>query len=142
VLAPCAIATARGWPPAAAGWNALVGGAPGAASLGFPRQDGGEGAAGVLAAVSDRARPGARILWVGVSPEAVKAWAAAGALRADLASAGDGRSADLAVVAVDGTDRDAEHRARAGLRADRPVAGAYVDEVPVAFVYARAGAWR
>jgi len=142
VLVPCALVTLGERPAAAAGWNALAGGVPGAASLGFPRQDGGEGAAGVLAALSARARPGARVLWVGVAPEGVKAWAAAGRLRADLTVAATAASADLAVVALDGGSRDAEHLARAALRADRPVAGVYLDEVPLALVYARAGAWR
>jgi len=95
----------------------------------------------VLADVAARARPGAKVRFVGVAPEAVRAWAARGLLRADVEVVDDD-AADLAVVAVDGGSRDAEYRARAALRADRPVAGVYVDEVPLAFVYARAGAWR
>jgi hypothetical protein len=142
VLLPCAVVTALDGPPATAGWNVLVGGVAGAASRGFPRQDGGEGAAGVLDTLSARARPGARVLWVGVAPEAVEAWVGWGRLRGDLAVADGAATADLAVVALDGGSRDAEHRARAALRADRPVAGAYRDEVPLALVYARAGAWR
>ena len=56
--------------------------------------------------------------------------------------AGPKQSRDLLPRPLDGGSRDAEHRARAALRTDRPVAGAYVDEVPLAFVYSRAGAWR
>jgi hypothetical protein len=142
VILPCVIVTASGWPTATMGWNALAGGAPGAAARGFPRQDGGEGAAGILWAVSARTRPGASVFWVGVSHEAVKAWAASGRLRADLAVAESAATADIAVVALAGGSRDDEYRVRAALRADRPVTGAYLDEVPVALVYARAGAWR
>jgi hypothetical protein len=45
-------------------------------------------------------------------------------------------------VAVEGGERDAEYRAWSALRTARPVAGVYMDEVPLAFVYARAGAWQ
>jgi len=140
-LAPGAIAAARARPLTSA-WSELAGGAPGAASRGLPRQDGGEGARAALADVAARARPGARIRFVGVAPEAVRAWAARGLLRPDLAVADGDDEADVAVVAVDGGSRDAEYQTRAALRADRPVAGVYVDEVPLALVYARAGAWR
>ena len=139
-LLPGSVAVSRARPLASA-WSELAGGAPGAVSLGLPRQDGGEGARGVLADVAARARPGAKVRFVGVAPEAVRAWAARRLLRADVEVVDDD-AADLAVVAVDGGSRDAEYRARAALRADRPVAGVYVDEVPLAFVYARAGAWR
>jgi len=140
-LVPAGIATVRERPGSAA-WNELAGGAAGAASLGLPRQTGGEGAAGVLAALADRARPGARVLWLGVAPEAVREWRRAGLVRPDLGTATSPEDADLAIVPLDGGSRDAEYRVQAALRTDRPVAGFYVDEVPLAVVYSRPGAWR
>jgi hypothetical protein len=46
------------------------------------------------------------------------------------------------VVTIDGAGRDDEYRAWAAFRTARPVAGVYVDEVPLAFVYAAPGGWR
>jgi hypothetical protein len=92
--------------------------------------------------VNARARPGARIWWPGVSPQAVGAYVRDGRLRADLGSAAGPEQADVAVVALDGVSRDAEYRAWAALRTARPSAGIYRDEVPLALVYARPGAWR
>jgi hypothetical protein len=77
-----------------------------------------------------------------VSPAALEAYARDGRLRADLAAAAAPEEADLAVVALDGASRDAEYRAWAALRTARPAAGVYRDEVPLALVYARPGAWR
>jgi len=142
VLYPGLRATVSSFPLGTAAWNELLGGAPGAASAGLPRQDGGDAVAGLLAEVNARARPGARIWWPGVSPEAIGAYVRDGRLRADLASAAGPEQADVAVVALDGASRDAEYRAWAALRTARPSAGVYRDEVPLALVYARPGAWR
>jgi len=142
LLWPGAWQVARCWPEAAASWGELAGGAPGAASLGMQRQDGGEGAAALLAELDARARPGARVLFVGPAASALRVEASDGRLRPDLALAVDPAGADLAVVALDGGSRDAEYQVWAAFRSDRPVAGAFLDEVPLAFVYARAGAWR
>jgi hypothetical protein len=46
------------------------------------------------------------------------------------------------VLTLDGGSRDAEYRAWAAFRTARPVAGVYLDEVPLALAYARPGAWR
>ncbi|MFO0582093.1 MAG: hypothetical protein U0229_07475 [Anaeromyxobacter sp.] len=140
-LVPAGLAALRDAPGTAA-WNELAGGATGAATRGLPRQAGGEGAAGVLEALALRARPGARVAFLGVAPEAVRAWTRAGLVRSDLSIVPGAEEADLAVVPLDGAGRDAEYRVLAALRSDRPVAGFYVDEVPLAVVYARAGAWR
>ena len=142
VLYPGLRAAVVAFPDGAAAWNELVGGAAGAASRGLRRQDGGEAAAALLAAVNARAVPGARIWWPGVAPEAVALYARDGLLRYDLRLAAGPAEADLAVVPLDGGSRDAEYRAWSALRTARPAAGVYADEVPIAFVYARPGAWR
>jgi hypothetical protein len=142
VLYPGLRATVVAWPRGASAWNELSGGAPGAASRGLPRQDGGEAVAEVLAALNERARPGARIWWPRTPPSAVRLYARDGRLRGDLVLAAGPEDADLAVVALDGTGRDAEYRAWAALRTARPALGVYLDEVPLALVYARPGAWR
>ena len=92
--------------------------------------------------IDARARPGARIWWPGVSAGAVAAYVRDERLRPDLAVASGPDDADLAVVALDGGSRDDEYRAWAALRTARPAAGVYRDEVPLALVYVRPGAWR
>ena len=142
VLWPAVRATAHFHPSGASAWGELAGGAPGAATLGLPRQDGGDGVARVLAAVNARAREGARVFWPSIAPAALRAFARDGRLRADLAVAPGPEEADLAVVPVDAAGRDAEYRTWAAFGTARPVAGAYLDEVPLALVYARPGAWQ
>jgi hypothetical protein len=142
VLWPALRATAHAQPAGASAWNELAGGAPGAATLGLPRQDGGEAAVRLLDAVNARAREGARVWWPTSSPAAIRCLALDGRLRADLTPADGPEDADLAVVTLDVAGRDAEYRTWAAFRTARPVAGAYVDEVPLAFAYARPGAWR
>ena len=143
-LYPGLRAAVHAFPTGASTWSELAGGAPGAASLGLPRQDGGEASAVAAAAVSAHAVPGARIWWPRAAPAAVRLLALDGRLRPDLAVSDDPETADVVVVPLDGggTDRDDEYRAWAALRTARPEAGLYLDEVPLAFVYARAGAWR
>jgi hypothetical protein len=142
VVWPGVRAGAHFHPAGASAWNELAGGAPGAATRGRPRQDGGEAAILVLDALNARAREGARVYWPTAAPAAVRALARDGLLRPDLAAVDAPEDADLAVVTLDGASRDAEYRVWSAFRTARPAAGAYVDEVPVAFVYARAGAWR
>ncbi|HEY6004735.1 MAG TPA: hypothetical protein VIV57_17805, partial [Anaeromyxobacter sp.] len=142
VLYPGLRSTVRAFPDGAAAWNELVGGAAGAASRGLRRQDGGEAAAALLPAVNERAAAGARVWWPNVSREAVALYARDGLLRRDLALAASPEEADLAIVTLDGGSRDAEYRAWAALRTARPSSGIYADEVPLAFAYARPGAWR
>jgi hypothetical protein len=142
VLWPGVRAAAHFHPAGASAWNELAGGAPGAATLGRRRQDGGEGAILLLEALNARAREGARVYWPTSSPAAVRALARDGRLRADLAAVETPEEADLAVVTLDGGSRDAEYRIWSAFRTARPAAGAYLDEVPLAFVYARPGAWR
>ncbi len=142
VLYPALRATAHAFPAGSSAWNELAGGAPGAASLEMRRQDGGEAAAALLPDVAQRARPGARVWWAGVAPSAVRLYARDGRLRPDLVTAASPDDADLAVVTLDGASRDAEYQVWSAFRTARPAAGAYLDEVPLAFVYARPGAWR
>jgi hypothetical protein len=142
VLYPALRASIHHFPHGAAAWNELAGGAPGAAARGLPRQAGGEAAAAALPEIAAHARPGARIWWAGVAPEAVGVYARDGRLRGDLALASSPEDADLVVATLDGGPRDAEYAGWSALRTARPVAAVYVDEVPLVFVYARAGGWR
>ncbi len=142
VLWPAVRAELHFHPAGSSAWNELAGGAPGAAALGMSRQDGGEAVASLLDALAARAPQGARVYWPSTAPAAVRAFARDGRLRPDLAVAGGPGDADLAVVALDGGSRDAEYRTWSSFRTARPAAGAYLDEVPLAFVYARPGAWR
>ncbi|GAO01640.1 hypothetical protein PSR1_00497 [Anaeromyxobacter sp. PSR-1] len=96
----------------------------------------------MLDALAARARPGARVYWPRTAEAAVEVYARDGRLRADLRRAEAPEDADVAVVAVDGAARDAEYRTWAAFRDARPVAGAFLDEVPLVLVYARPGAWR
>jgi hypothetical protein len=106
------------------------------------RQDGGDAAAALLDALNARAPEGARVYWPSTAPAAVRAFARDGRLRPDLVAAASPEDADLAVVTLDGASRDPEYRVWSAFRTARPAAGAYLDEVPLAFVYARPGAWR
>jgi hypothetical protein len=142
VLWPGLRAAAHFHPAGSSAWNEIAGGAPGAATLGMTRQDGGEAAAAVLDDLNARARPGARVYWATSAPAAVRAYARDGRLRPDLAIAASAEEADVAVVTLDGAGRDAEYRVWSAFRTSRPAAGAYLDEVPLALVYARPGAWR
>lgn len=142
VIAPGAWAAARAFPLGASAWNELAGGAPGAAARGLPRQDGGEAMLALLAEVNARALPGARVLFARIPPAAVALYARDGFIRSDLAVATGPEDADLAVVWLDGGSRDEEYQSWGALRTDRPAAGVYRDEVPLAFVYAREGSWR
>jgi hypothetical protein len=141
-LWPALRTTVHFFPSGSAAWNELAGGAPGAASAGLPRQEGGEAAARLVEIVVERARPGARVYWPTSSPAAVRALARDGRLRADLALASAPEEADVAIVTLDGAGRDGEYRAWSAFRTSRPVSGVYVDEVPLGFVYAAPGAWR
>jgi hypothetical protein len=141
-LWPAARATIHHFPHGAAAWNELAGGTPGAASLGMQRQDGGEATRAALPVLAAHARPGARIWWPGTAPEAVRAYRHDGRLRPDLLDAAGPEEADLVVVPLDGGSRAAEYRAWTELRTARPAAGVFLDEVPLAWVYARPGAWR
>jgi hypothetical protein len=142
VLWPAMRQTVRAWPSGAAAWGELAGGAPGAASLGMQRQDGGEASQLMLAEVSARARSGARVLLAGVPPTAVRLHLADGRLRPDLVPVETPADADIAVVPLDGGSRDLEYQVWSAFRTARPSAGAFLDEVPLVLVYARPGAWR
>ncbi len=142
VLWPAVRATAHAHSAGGSGWNELAGGLPGAATLGLPRQDGGEAAIRLVDAVNARAREGARVWWPTSSPAAIRALVRDRRLRPDLFAADGPEDADVAVVTLDGGGRDPEYRVWAAFRTARPVAGAYLDEVPLALAYARPGAWR
>lgn len=141
VLAPGIAASVRAFPELGASWGELAGATPGAATLGLPRHDG-EAAAALLRQLSDHARPGARVHWIGVPPAALAVYARDGRLRADLAAAAAPEEADLAVVALTGGSRADEYRAWSALRTSTPAAAAFLDEVPLAWIYVRPGAWR
>jgi hypothetical protein len=135
------VATAHAWPTPGAAWGELVGGAPGAASLGLPRQDG-EAAAALLDTVASRAPPGARVHLAGLEPHTLTVYRALGRLRPDLLPAATADEADVAVVPLTGGSRAAEYQVWAAFGTATPAEGTFLDEVPLAWVYARPGAWR
>jgi hypothetical protein len=141
-VAPGARALLHAWPHGALALGAQGGGMPGTASRAWPRQRGGEAAAGVLAVLGERAVPGARVHWAGASRLAVQAWQRDGRLRADFAWAELPEEADLAVAQPGPGSADEEYRIWSAFRTARPVHGLFADEVPLVLVYARPGAWR
>lgn len=140
-LYPAVRATARTWRHGAAAWSEWVGLAPGAASLGLPRCA--EGAGTTLAAeLSERAAEGQRVWFSGLPVRAAETLRHDGLLRADLRVAASPADADLAVVEIDDARRDVEYQVWTAFETARPVAAVRLDEVPLAHVYARPGAWR
>jgi len=141
VLAPGLVAAGRSYPLLSASWGELAGGTPGAATLGLPRQDGGA-VASLLREIAVHARPGARIYWAAVPAAALRTYGQDGRIRPDITVAQDPADADLAVVPLPGGNRQEEYRVWAAFRTSAPVSGTFLDEVPLAWVYARPGAWR
>jgi hypothetical protein len=141
VLAPAVAASVHAYPHLGSTWGELAGGAPGAATLGLARHDG-EAVVSLLGEISDRARPGARVHWGSIPEAALAVYVADGRLRPDLVRVASPGEADLALVPVAGRPRDEEYRVWAALRTSTPAAGAFLDEVPLVWVYARPGAWR
>jgi 4-amino-4-deoxy-L-arabinose transferase-like glycosyltransferase len=141
-LLPAAWQVVHFHPFGTAAWNELAGGAPGAATMGMQRQFWGESAAAVLPALNAHAAPGARVWFQETTDLAARAYQRDGLLRPDLAIATGPEDADISVWQHHLEFRDREFRTWTAFGNARPVAGAYLDEVPLAQVYARPGAWR
>jgi hypothetical protein len=140
-LLPGLTAAVHAWPDLGASWGELAGGTPGAASRGLPRNHG-ELSPQLLEEISARARTGARVRWAATPPAALAVHAADGRVRPDLAVAASLDDCDIAVVPMSGGSRQDEFQVWAALGTRSPVAGVFLDEVPLAWVYARPGAWR
>jgi hypothetical protein len=140
-LYPALRATVRAFPHGASAWSEWVGGAPGAASLGLPRLASGAGAT-LLDEIRERASAGQRIWWPGLPVAVLEGLRRDGRLRPDLRIATSPAEADLAVIEHDDARRDLEYQVWTAFETARPVAGAQLDEVPLASIYARPGAWR
>jgi hypothetical protein len=141
-LAPAAWQTAHVHPFGTAAWNELAGGAPGAATLGMQRQFWGDATVAVLPAVNRHAAPGSRVWFQETTALAARQYQREGRLRPDLVVASGPEDADISIWQYHQEFRDREFRTWTEFRTTRPVAGAYLDEVPLAQVYARPGAWR
>ncbi len=141
-LVPAAWSVAHVHPFGTAAYNEIAGGAGGAASLGMQRQFWGDDMVAVLPALNEHAAPDARVWYQEASLDAVRAYQRDGRLRADLRWADGPGSADLSVYHYHQEFRDKEFATWSQFRTARPVAGAYLDEVPLIQVYARPGAWR
>ena len=141
-LAPAAWQVAHAHPFGSAAWNEIAGGAPGAASMGMQRQFWGDDLVAVLPALNAHAMPGARVWFQEATTLAVKQHQRDGKLRPDLLVASGPEDADISIWQYHQEFRDREFRTWTEFRTARPVAGAYVDEVPLVQVYARPGAWR
>jgi len=141
-LAPAAWQVARTHPFGTAAWNEIAGGAPGAASMGMQRQFWGDDLVAVLPELNAHAVPGARVWFQEATTLAVKQHQRDGKLRPDLLVASGPEDADISIWQYHQEFRDREFRTWTEFRTARPVAGAYLDEVPLVQVYARPGAWR
>jgi 4-amino-4-deoxy-L-arabinose transferase-like glycosyltransferase len=141
-LAPAAWQVAHVHPFGTAAWNEIAGGAPGAASMGMQRQFWGDDLVAVLPALNAHAVPGARVWFQEATSLAAKQYQRDGKLRPDLAIASGPEDADVSIWQYHQEFRDREFRTWTEFRNARPVAGAYLDEVPLVQVYARPGAWR
>ena len=141
-LAPAAWQVAHGHPFGTAAWNEIAGGAPGAATMGMQRQFWGDAAVAVLPAVNTHAAPGSRVWFQETTALAALQYRRDGRLRPDLAVASGPEDADISIWQYHQEFRDREFRTWTEFRTTRPVAGAYLDEVPLVQVYARPGAWR
>jgi hypothetical protein len=141
-LVPAAWQVAHAHPFGTSAWNELAGGAPGAATMGMQRQFWGESAAAVLPALNAHAVPGARVWFQETTALAARQYQRDGRLRADLRIAAGPEDADVSIWQYHEEFRDREFRTWTEFRSARPVTGAYLDEVPLVQVYARAGAWR
>ena len=141
-LAPAAWQVGRTHPFGTAAWNEIAGGAAGAASMGMQRQFWGDDLVAVLPALNVHAVPGARVWFQEATTLSVKQYQRDGRLRSDLAVASGPEDADISIWQYHQEFRDREFRTWTEFRTARPVAGAYLDEVPLVQVYARAGAWR
>jgi hypothetical protein len=141
-VAPAAWQVAHVHPFGTAAWNELAGGAPGAAAMGMQRQFWGDATVAVLPAVNLHAAPGARVWFQETTALAARQYQRDGRLRRDLSVASGPEDADISIWQYHQEFRDREFRTWTEFRTTRPVAGAYLDEVPLAQVYARPGAWR
>lgn len=141
-LAPAGWQVARTHPFGTAAWNELAGGAPGAASLGMQRQVGGDALAVALPTLNAHAAPGARIWFREAAGAAMRLYRLDGRLRPDLEWASGPEDADVSLWEPHAASRDREYRTWSAFGTARPVAGIYLEEVPLVHVYARPGAWR
>jgi hypothetical protein len=140
-LYPALRATVRTFPHGASAWSEWVGGVPGAASVGLPRLASGAGAA-LLAELGERTAAGQRVWWPSLPASTLEQLRRDGRLRSDLRIAASPEEADLAVIEHDDARRDLEFQVWTAFETARPVGGLLLDEVPLATVYARPGAWR
>ncbi len=151
-LVPAARAIAHVHPYGTAAYNELAGGAAGAAALGMQRQFWGDDVVGLLPQLNQHALSNARVWWQETTYLAVRAWQRDGRVRADLRWANAPEEADVSIWQYHQEFRDKEFRTwtafaespRPGeqARLPRPMAGLYLDEVPLVAIYARPGAWR
>ena len=96
----------------------------------------------VLPALSAHAAQGAKVWFQEATALAARQYQRDGRLRPDLGIASGPEDADISVWQFHQEFRDREFRTWTEFRTTRPVAGAYLDEVPLVQVYARPGAWR
>ncbi len=141
-LVPAAWSVAHVHPFGTAAYNELAGGTAGAASLGMQRQFWGDNMAAVLPELNEHAARGARVWFQEATWLAMQAYQRDGDLRADLRWANGAEDADISIWHYHQEFRDKEYLTWTAFGTGRPVAGAYLDEVPLVQVYARPGAWR
>jgi len=141
-LAPALAAVVHIHPFGTAAYNELAGGAAGAASLGMQRQFWGDDMVAALDTINAHALPNARVWYQEATRLATVAYQRDGRLRPDLRWAETAEQADVSVWHHHAEFMDKEFTTWTQFRTAQPVAGVYLDEVPLIEVYARAGAWR
>lgn len=137
-VAPGALTTARSHPWGLTAYTPLVGGAPGAASLGLNRTFWGVATASAAPWLAEHAPPDARVYPHDTIAMAWDQMIEDGTLRADLARVGSVSGADVALQHHEMHMQGQEYQAWIALGTTRPALVLGPDGVPVLLVYERA----
>lgn len=118
-------------------YNELIGSVRGAAELGMQRNFWGYTSRGNLDYLNGHLEPAARVFFPPTNLDSYHAYRRDGLLRPDIQYSATLDKADWATIHCEDTEADDEHRVWNDWGTARPVAGVYVDEVPMNLVYRR-----
>jgi len=118
-------------------YNELVGSLRGAAELGMQRNFWGYASRGNLAYFNEHVEPRGRVFFPPTNLDSYRAYLLDGLLRGDIRYSATLDEAGWANIACEGTVADDEYRVWSDWQTGRPVAGVYLDEVPMDLVYQR-----
>jgi len=134
---PAAWATGRIYRFGTSAYAEVIGGLPGAASIGLQRQFWSNNVTGVLPWINANAPNGARLWLHEVTDYSFVDYQREGRLRADLRIAHGPAEADVAVYQYHQEFREQEFAIWQAFGTTQPVAGLYLDETPQIVVYRR-----